>query len=229
MATRLPEQVDPLKAIVFDYNGTLVDDLGLHEEAYLRAGLERGYRLTRERVQHYISQPPSRKRVLYYGDISDSEWGRILERRKQIYIDLAESAFRLFPHTAEALTALSKKFLLGVLSNTFRILFERLFPPQLGKLFQATLFFEEVHDPKPSPAPMLAMLGILGVGSRECCYVGDAVEDVQMAKAAGVRAYSLATGACSHGSLYDAGADWVGADLRALCEKLLPGPDSENP
>lgn len=221
--------MSPFKAIVFDYNGTLVDDLGLHEEAYYRAGIESGYRLTREKVQQFISQPPSRKRVLFYGDISDSEWDRILERRRQIYIDLAESEFHLFPDTAAALSTLSQQYLLGLLSNTFRMLFERLFPPQLARLFQATLFFEEVADPKPSPVPMQSMLGILGVESHECCYVGDAVEDVQMARAADVPAYMIATGTCSRDALYDAGADWVAMDLMALCQKLLPEPNSENP
>jgi len=56
-----------LKAIVFDYNGTLVDDLDLAVESYYRAGKERGYRLAREKVLQHISQPPSAKRGLYFG------------------------------------------------------------------------------------------------------------------------------------------------------------------
>jgi HAD superfamily hydrolase (TIGR01549 family) len=209
------------KAIVFDYNGTLVDDLDLVVESYHRAGAEQGFDLKPATVRQHISQPPSRKRLLYYGDISDAEWERILERRKQIYTELAASGFKLFPHTKTALTALSHKYLLGVLSNTFRDLFERLFPPHLAKLMTATLFFEEVPDPKPSPAPMVSMLSILGVEKHQCCYVGDAVEDVQMAKAAGVRAYAITTGACSCDELYLAGADWVAEDLKSFSDRLL--------
>jgi phosphoglycolate phosphatase-like HAD superfamily hydrolase len=113
------------------------------------------------------------------------------------------------------------------LSNTFRDLFEKLFPAHLAALFQSSLFFDEVPDPKPSPAPMLAMLRTLGVDARECGYVGDAIEDVQMARAAGVRSFALPTGACSSRELGDAGADWVGPDLGALAACLLNGKCSE--
>jgi HAD superfamily hydrolase (TIGR01549 family) len=212
-----------LKAIVFDYNSTLVDDLDLVVESYYRAGVERGYRISRETVRQHVSQPPSAKRSLYFGDVSDGEWAAILARRKAVYAELARTGFRLFPQTEETLVALARRYRLGVLSNTFRVLFETLFPPHLARLFQASLFFDEVADPKPAPAPMLTMMNSLGVAARECGYVGDAVEDVQMAKAAGVRSFALSTGACSSRELRDAGADWVGPDLGALTACLLGG------
>lgn len=217
-----------LKAIVFDYNGTLVNDLPLTVEAYYRAGREMGLSgLTRETVLRHISQPPSQKRRLYYGDISDAQWEQIVQLRQKIYCELAEPSRLLFPDTAAALTALSGKYRLAVLSNTFRLLYERMFPEHLAKLFQASLFFDEVPDPKPSPKPMRAMLETLGVEPHECGYAGDAVEDVQMAKAAGVRSFGVTTGACSRAELSRAGADWVGADLNALAARLLTGDRAE--
>lgn len=207
-------------AIVFDYNGTLVDDLGLTVESYCRAARERGYRLTPETVWQYISQPPSRKRELYFGKVADAEWQAIIGRRKQIYAELAPSAFKLFPQTESVLIELSRRYRLGVLSNTFRPLFEMLFPAHLAALFAASLFFDEVSDPKPSPAPMLAVLETLRAAPRECAYVGDAVEDVQMARAAGVASFAVATGACSAAELKAAGAGWVGPDLTALAARL---------
>jgi HAD superfamily hydrolase (TIGR01549 family) len=212
-----------LKAIVFDYNGTLADDLGLAVESYVRAAQERGYRLTRETVWQHISQPPSRKRALYFGSVADAEWQAIIERRKQIYAELAPSAFKLFPQTERVLTDLSRRYRLGVLSNTFRSLFELLFPAPLAGLFQASLFFDEVSDPKPSPAPLRAMLQTLRVAPRECGYVGDAVEDMQMARAAGVESFAIATGACRPAELQAAGAGWVGPDLAALAARLSSG------
>jgi phosphoglycolate phosphatase len=217
-----------LKAIVFDYNGTLVNDLPLHVEAYYRAGREMGVSgLTRATVQHHISQPPSQKRRLYFGDISDAQWKQIDQLRKRIYCELADPSRLLFPDTAAALTALSGKYRLAVLSNTFRSLYERLFPGHLAKLFQASLFFDEVPDPKPSPKPMQTMLRILGVERSECGYAGDAVEDVQMAIAAGVRSFAVTTGTCSRAELTGAGADWVGADLNALAARLLSAAATE--
>jgi HAD superfamily hydrolase (TIGR01509 family) len=217
-----------LKAVVFDYNGTLVDDLDLHVESYYQAGIQMGYALDRDTVRRNISQPPSEKRRIYYGRISDARWKGVFELKKKIYFELAKSAFRLFPQTAEALTALSRRYALAVLSNTFRFFYDRYFPAELAKLFKATLFFEEVPEPKPDPAPMLTMLSKLGVAKSECCYVGDAVEDVHMAKAAGVGAYAVATGACTPEELTRAGADWVGLDLAALAIRLLADALPEN-
>jgi phosphoglycolate phosphatase-like HAD superfamily hydrolase len=218
-----------LKAIVFDYNGTLVDDLALNVEAYYRAGRELGFGgLTRETVLRHISQPPSQKRRLYCGEISDAQWEQVVQLRKKIYCELADPSRLLFPDTSAALTALSGTYTLAVLSNTFRSLYERLFPEHLAKLFQASLFFDEVPDPKPSPKPMQTMLASLGVDHHECGYAGDAVEDVQMAKAAGVTSFAITTGACSGLELSRAGADWVGANLKALAARLLTDARTEN-
>jgi HAD superfamily hydrolase (TIGR01549 family) len=217
-----------LDAIVFDYNGTLVDDLDLAVDSYHRAGLERGHRLSRETVLRHISQPPSLKRSLYFGSIPDAEWQALIARRKAIYRELAQSRFKLFAQTEEVLVRLSGRFRLGVLSNTFRDLFEALFPGRLRDLFQASLFFDEVPDPKPSPAPMLTILARLGVDRTRCGYVGDAVEDVQMARAAGVRSFALPTGACGADELRAAGADWVGPDLGALLVRLTDGTGAES-
>jgi len=218
-----------LKAIVFDYNSTLVDDLPLSVESYYRAGRQMGFgSLTRETILRHISQPPSQKRRLYCGDISAARWEQLVQLRQKIYCELAEPSRLLFPDTAAALTALSGKYILAVLSNTFRVLYERLFPEHLAKLFQASLFFDEVPDPKPSPKPMRTMLACLGVAHHECGYVGDAVEDVQMAKAAGVSSFAITTGACSRAELTHAGADWVGADLKALTARLMTDDRAES-
>jgi len=82
------------------------------------------------------------------------------------------------------------------LSNTFRDLFERLFPAHLAALFQSSLFFDEVPDPKPSPAPMRAMLRTLGADARECAYVAMRRRRAD-GRAAGVRSFALPTGACT--------------------------------
>ena len=210
-----------LKAIVFDYNGTLVDDLHLHVEAYYQSGRRMGLDVARAEIERHISQPPSKKRLLYYGAISDAKWQEMTALRKRLYLELAgEREALLFPDTADALSALAPRFVLGVLSNTFRDLFERVFPRELSGLLAASLFFDEVPEPKPSPAPLLTLLGRLGVEPRACGYVGDALEDIQMARAAGARAFAVATGTCPPAALSAAGAEWVGGSLSALAAHL---------
>jgi phosphoglycolate phosphatase len=82
------------------------------------------------------------------------------------------------------------------------------------------MFFEEIRKPKPSPDPLLEMMERLGIGTGECCYVGDSVLDIQMARSVGTRVFSVATGDNSQEELQAAGADWVGNNLSELKEKL---------
>lgn len=214
-------RIENLRAIVFDYNGTLVDDVEIHVQSYWQAGRDMGYDLSLETVRRHVSQPPSRKRVLYYGDISDERWKAVFELKKKHYYEMAKKKSVVFDDAAGALTALSKIYRLGVLSNTFRFFFDEFFPPALAGLFEETLFYEEVAVPKPSPEPMQLMMKRLGVEADECCYVGDAVEDVRMARAAGTHVLCVSTGGCTKKELEAAGADRVFGHLKDLADWLV--------
>jgi len=209
-----------LKAIIFDYNGVLVNDLKIHEEAYWRAGRDLGFPVTRETVRKYISYSPGQKRNLYYGNISDETWKRIAGLMTRFYFELAEKGNVVFPGVEPLLTSLSTRYMLALISNTRRKYFNRVFPRKLARLFRETMFFEEIRKPKPSADPLLVMMERLGTAADECCYVGDSVLDVQMAKKAGIKVFSVATGNHSKEELKAAGADWVLNNLSKLKEKV---------
>ena len=209
-----------LKAIVFDYNGTLVDDVTIHAKSYWLAGMDLGFDLSMETVWQHVSQPPSRKRVLYYGDISDERWEAVFELKKKHYYEIAKGVSIVFSDTAPVLNALGRKYKLAVLSNTFRFFFEKLFPHSLAELFDNTIFVDEVDNPKPAPDPLLTILDRLNIAAGECCYVGDAIEDIEMAKAAGALAFSVTTGGCNREQLIEAGSDQVFNSLTELAGQL---------
>jgi beta-phosphoglucomutase len=207
-----------LKAIIFDYNGVLVDDLTLHEEAYWRAGQYLGVPLTRKTVRRYLSYSPEQKRKLYYGNISDEAWEHVCRVRERIYFYLAGKEDVVFPGVEAVLTFLSGRYMLALISNTTREYFSRLFPPKLASLFRETLFVDEIN--KRSPDPLLKVIERLGVSADECCYVGDSLLDIQMAKRVDIKVFSVATGDDTQEELCAAGADWVGNNLLEVKEKL---------
>lgn len=209
-----------IRGIIFDYNGVLVNDLKIHEEAYWRTGKEVGLPLTRETVRRYLSYSPEQKRTLYFGDISDETWKEIVRLMVRFYFDLAVKRDLIFPDVEPVLTSLSARYVLALLSNTRRKFFNKIFPRKLASLFRETMFFEEIRKPKPSPDPLLEMMERLGIGTGECCYVGDSVLDIQMARSVGTKVFSVATGDNSQEELQAAGADWVGNNLSELKEKL---------
>lgn len=209
-----------LKAIIFDYNGVLVNDLKIHEEAYWRAGKELGIPVARETLRKYLSYSPEQKRKLYYGNISDETWRQISRIRARFYFDLAEKSDLVFPDVEAVLLSLSSRYILALISNTRREYFNRIFPRKLASLFRETMFFDEIRKPKPSPDPLLKMMERLGIGRDQCCYVGDSVLDVQMAKRVDIKVFSVATGDNSKEELGAAGADWIVNNLSELKEKL---------
>ena len=208
------------KAVIFDYNGVLVDDLKVHEEAYLFAAKAHDRPLSSETISRYISYTVEIKRKHYFGDISDEQWGDLLRTKTERYFELAAKKNLVFPDVEAVLTVLYRKYLLALISNTTRENFNGVFPVNFRGFFRETLFADEMEKPKPSPEPLLKMVRRLGVTQKECCYVGDSLLDIQMSKSAGVTVYGVATGHNSVDELHTAGADHVVSSLSELEKKL---------
>jgi HAD superfamily hydrolase (TIGR01549 family) len=212
-----------LKAIVFDYNGVLLNDLDYQVESYWQAGIDMGFDTTKETVKQYISYPPSQKKYLYFKNISEAKWKKLFDLKEKYYYELIDQKDLLFPDVEQILSSLARQFKLALVSNTIRSLFERTFPCHLADFFQVTLFVDEVKKPKPSPQPLLNIIQTLEASKDECCYVGDSVEDIRMAKAAGVKIFSMVTGVCSKKELVEAGADRLVANLKELSRLIISG------
>jgi phosphoglycolate phosphatase len=201
--------LDPIRAIIFDYNGVLVDDVKLHEETYWQAAKDTGFPVSRETIRKYISYAPAEKRKLFFGDISNRNWKRVVELKKEYYFEYAQKNNLLFPDAESALLSLSDKYCLALLSNTTNEYFQQVFPRHLISVFKETLFVEDVETPKPSPEPLREIMSRLKIASTYCCYVGDSMLDVRMAKKAGINMFAVATGDHSVDELIAAGANKV--------------------
>jgi pyrophosphatase PpaX len=75
---------------------------------------------------------------------------------------------------------------------------------------------------KPHPAPLLHAATTLGVAPSSCVYVGDAVVDIEAARAAGMGAVAVTWGAGEGALLRAAGPDALVGDLASLRAVLLP-------
>jgi HAD superfamily hydrolase (TIGR01549 family) len=208
------------KAIIFDYNGVLINDLDVHEGAYIKVAKEFGLSLSREVFRKYFSASPEQKRVLFFGEIPDETWNRLFQVKTEYYFELAKERNLLFSEVREVLVSLSKKYLLGLVTNTPRIYFERIFPSDLSPLFREMIFSDEAMKPKPSPEPLLEMMRRMGITADQCCYVGDSISDVTMAKQAGVRIFVVTTGDGSREELQGAEPDGILNSLSELEEEL---------
>jgi len=122
----------------------------------------------------------------------------------------AEHDITLFPHVRETLEALRERgYWLGVVtgkskSGLLRVL-ERF---HLSEMFYVLRTADCTHS-KPHPAMVLECMQEMGVAAEQTVVIGDALFDIQMAKAAGVRSLGVSFGVAETESLLQAGAEDV--------------------
>lgn len=85
----------------------------------------------------------------------------------------------------------------------------------------ATLQTADAHPSKPHPAMLEAALAATGAEAADAVMIGDTCYDIEMARAAGVRAIGVDWGYHTREELFDAGADAVALTPAHLLE-LLP-------
>lgn len=177
-----------IKAVIFDYNGTLINDLKFLETAYSRAAKKMGVKISREELRRKLEfVTRQRIREIFGWDISEEEKEEIYELVYKYYRELVEKKNIVFRGVPEILDYLSGKYKLGVVSNTRRKKFEEFFPKELAAKFQCSVFSHETENPKPAPDSLIKVAGMLGIPAKECVYLGDSLVDAEAAKAAGMR------------------------------------------
>lgn len=80
---------------------------------------------------------------------------------------------------------------------------------ELRDLVDVLVTTDDVERGKPDPESALLGLARLGADAAGTWYVGDAMSDIQMALAAGMRAMGITTGAATRAELTSAGAERV--------------------
>jgi phosphoglycolate phosphatase-like HAD superfamily hydrolase len=102
----------------------------------------------------------------------------------------------------------------------------------MADFLDARVYGDELPVHKPDPQPLRLALSRLGVADKpHAAYVGDAPDDMRMARTVGVRGVGIASVLGSPDELRAAGASDVAASVAAWVDQLLgparsPAPDS---
>jgi beta-phosphoglucomutase-like phosphatase (HAD superfamily) len=176
-----------MEAILFDWDGTLVDSLGAFHRANAR--VMDAFGLPFDEVvyrRHYV--PDWRLMYLRLGIPGD----RLDEANELWHATLATGADVVaFDGAAAALRALRDAGArLGVVTAGDRtIVVPQLERTGFAELLPIRVFGDDLPSHKPDPAPLRFALRMLGLEDRPetAAYVGDAPTDMQMAVAAGSR------------------------------------------
>lgn len=202
----------PLQAVVFDLDGTLIDSAAELRQALNGAlgGLGRRALTVPEVVGMIgdgIVKLTERALAATGAPLTDTALDRAVVAVKEAYAELPPSS--LYAGARETLTGLAARGIaLALCTNKPIDATERLLDQlEIAALFQAVAGGDSYPTKKPDPMPVRGLLARLGVAPAAGAMVGDSSNDIKAGQAAG-----LTTIAVSYGySLVPAGA--LGADL----------------
>jgi phosphoglycolate phosphatase len=212
----------PLRAVLFDFDGTLADSYPAITASvnHVRA-LHELPPLEEAEVRRHVGFGPAN---LLGETVPRGDVGANVAAYRQHHPSVLRDGTRLLPGAAEALARLDARGLhLAVCSNK-PIAFTRQLLDILGvaEHLDCVLGPEDVPHPKPAPDMLRTALERLNVPAAEALYVGDMVADIQTARAAGVTVWVVPTGSSDRDELKQARPDRLLHDLRELTERLAP-------
>jgi HAD superfamily hydrolase (TIGR01509 family) len=171
------------RGVLLDWDGTLLDSFHADSAAYLEMfrglGIDWGLQ---ELARHYS---PNWHHVYRAAKLPRTRWEEADRLWRRAY---RRHQPELLPGARRVLALIRRRYVLGLVTsgsgNRVRRQLRRL---HLVRLFAVCVCSEDARHRKPHPAPLLRALARLRLSPEACVYVGDAPEDVEMARRAGMR------------------------------------------
>lgn len=210
-----------MDAIVFDWDGTLVDSLPAIYEANLQVLEEYGIAFDEERYRAaYLPD----WRVMYRRlGLAEEHVEAAGERWLALYGGTETAA--LLPGVSEALKRLSDAgFVMGIVTAGDSVVVERQLERfAIGHHLPVRVFGDDDVPAKPHPDPLLLALRQLDRAERvrTARYVGDAPDDMRMARSAGAIGVGIESTIGPRAALVAAGAREIYSSVAEFVDALL--------
>lgn len=202
-----------IKAIIFDWDGTLADSANLGLLAFQNAFAEMGVAFPRDLYEAHYS--PNWYSIYEAMSLPRDKWGIADQLWLKHY---GEQTAPLLNGAAETVLTLKRKgYRLGVVSSGSESRVRReLDLSRLAEVFAALICNEHIVNKKPHPEGLELALRRLNSKPDESVYVGDAAEDVQMGKRARVLTVGVRSNYPSSARLLSSNPDLYLESLNAL-------------
>jgi HAD superfamily hydrolase (TIGR01662 family) len=176
-------QTASVSTLLFDWDGTLVDSaqLGLtaFEQSFAALGMVFDHEIYREVYS------PNWYSVYEAMGLPKDKWERADELWTHHY---GEQTAQLVEGAKETITGLQQKgYRLGIVSsgNGIRVARE-ITNVGLESVFEVVVCHEQMENRKPHPEGLVTAMRLMNCSREESCYIGDAPEDIEMGKRAGL-------------------------------------------
>ncbi|HVJ99410.1 MAG TPA: HAD family phosphatase [Gemmatimonadales bacterium] len=213
-------------AILFDFNGVIIDDEPQHCEALIATLAEYGYPLDRETYYREYLGFDDREcfRFTFARGGDEVKPGRLteaIERKNEHYFQAIGADMRLVPGAAEFVAAAADEgHRLAIVSGALRREIELVLElAGLRRHFGEIVSAEDVSACKPDPQGFNRAREALGLAAGRCVVVEDSLPGLAAARAAGLRCAMLTT---SHAEDALTASDVVWRDFVGRSPRDLP-------
>ncbi|HEY1266128.1 MAG TPA: HAD family phosphatase [Candidatus Binatia bacterium] len=192
-----------LKAVIFDFNGVLVDDEPIHFELFRKVLAEEGLTLTKEMyLERYMGMDDRGCFRAVFEDngrqLSDAQVPHLIRRKAAYYRDTIAERIVIFPGVKRLVPELAARFPLAVASGALRAEIEMILQVAgLKDCFQVIASAEDVDHGKPHPEVFIKALRGLNEKQREpiraseCLVIEDTKDGLAAAHRAGIKCLAV--------------------------------------
>ena len=211
-----------ISAILFDLDGTLIDSLDLHIEAFQWILRKLGKEIGREELEPLMGLTPQDIIKQYFSELSKDEL-LALSGQKEDRLDTIVEDVYVYPGVIEFLKILrSNSVKTIVISSTHRRLVQVLLRHAgIYELIDDIVSGDEVREGKPHPEPFLTGAIKSGQQPANCLAIGDSLYDFHSATAGDIPFIGILTGKTKKAKFHAAGCKYTAKNIETLREIFL--------
>jgi HAD superfamily hydrolase (TIGR01509 family) len=194
-----------LRALIFDFNGIIVDDEPIHFELFKQVLAEEGIELTEaDYYARYLGFDDRGAFTAAYREhgrsLDEKLLARLIDRKTIYYQSEIRSKVRIFPGVEKLVTTLVPVLPLAVASGALRQEIETILSAAgLLKHFAVIISAEDVDHGKPEPEIFLKALARLNaqvedghpIDAADCLVIEDSKEGIRGARRAGMKCLAV--------------------------------------
>ncbi|HVS31765.1 MAG TPA: HAD family hydrolase [Thermoanaerobaculia bacterium] len=207
-----------VRAVLFDWDGTLVDTADASYRCYVRMFADLGISFDRS---HYAeTYSPNWHHTYRCMSLPEEKWSEADAAWLRYF---AEETPALISGAREALDVVAQRgFRRGIVTSATRARMAReLVLLDLAHHFEHVVCGDDGPRRKPDPEALEVCLQRMGIEPAGAMYIGDSPEDIAMARAAGVFAVAVPGSYPNAAALSAAGPDLLARDLADALARLI--------
>jgi beta-phosphoglucomutase len=192
-----------LRAVIFDFNGIIVDDEPIHFELFQRVLGEEGITLTKEAYYaRYLGFDDRGAFMAGFRDsersLTDQKLAELIDRKAAYYQQAIRDHVAIFPGVKALVNNLAPSVPLAVASGALRHEIATILRTAgLLNYFQAVVSAEDIKQGKPEPEIFVTVLAKLNQGVKppiepaDCVVIEDSKEGIRGARRAGMKCLAV--------------------------------------